>query len=66
MGLNETDREKKWQLVDEAMKLLERVRNLGDTNDSEIEGECEDAADTASWIGSELEILATGYAEHDD
>ena len=64
--LTEADREKKWQLVDEATKLLDQIRTLGDVEDQSIEGACEDAADDAAWIGNELEILATGYAEDTD
>lgn len=64
--LTENDREKKWQLVEEATKLLDQIRNIGDVKGQDIEGECEDAADDAAWIGNELEILATGYAEDTD
>lgn len=64
--LSENDREKKWQITEEITKLLNRVRSLGDDADSEIEGECEDAADLAAWIGNELEILGGGYSEDTD
>ena len=64
--LDENDRDKKWDLVDEVTKLLDKVRSLGDVEDQNVEEVCEDAADTASWISNELEILGGGYGEDTD